>query len=80
MLRLLAGKKDQGKDLAGKSTLNRLELGTGRASRYKKINFWRDAVDELLVDLCVESFQDATRKAASFMVTTVTTAICRCTS
>lgn len=59
MLRLLAGKKDQGKDLAGKSTLNRLELGTGRASRYKKINFWRDAVDELLVDLFVESFQEA---------------------
>ena len=56
MLRLMAGKKDQDKDLAGKSTLNRLELGTGTASRYKKINFWREAVDELLLDLFVESF------------------------
>ena len=36
MLRLMAGKKDQDKDLAGKSTLNRLELGTGTASRYKE--------------------------------------------
>jgi hypothetical protein len=56
MLRLMAGKKDQDKDLAGKSTLNRLELGTGTASRYKKINFWREAVDDLLLDLFVESF------------------------
>lgn len=56
MLRLMAGKKDQDKDLAGKSTLNRLEWGTGTASRYKRINFWREAVDELLPDLFVESF------------------------
>jgi len=59
MLRLMAGKKNQDKDLAGKSTLNRLELGTGTASRYKKINFWRDAVDQLLLDLFVESFPQA---------------------
>ena len=59
MLRLLVGKKDQNKDLAGKSTLNRLELGTGQASRYKKINFWRDSMDELLTELFVESFQKA---------------------
>lgn len=56
MLRLMAGKKDQEQDLAGKSTLNRLELGTGTASRYKKINYWSGAVDELLVNLFVESF------------------------
>lgn len=56
MLRLMAGKKDQDRDLAGKSTLNRLELGTGTANRYKKINFWREAVDDLLLDLFVESF------------------------
>ena len=57
MLRLMAGKKDQEKALAGKSTLNRLELGTGMASRYKKINFRREALDELLLDLFIESFQ-----------------------
>jgi hypothetical protein len=57
MLRLVAGKKDQEQDLAGKSTLNRLELGTGVASRYKKINFRREALDELLLELFIESFQ-----------------------
>jgi hypothetical protein len=41
--------------LAGKSTLNRMELGTGTPSRYKKITFWRDSVDELLVDLFLEA-------------------------
>jgi len=59
MLRLMAGKKDQQEDLAGKSTLNRLELGTGSASRYKKINYWRDSIDELLLDLFVEGFATA---------------------
>ena len=49
MLRLLTGKKDQGEDLAGKSTLNRLELSTGQTSRYKKIHYWRDSIDELLL-------------------------------
>jgi hypothetical protein len=57
MLRLVAGKKDQEQGLAGKSTLNRLELGTGVASRYKKINFRREALDELLLELFIESFQ-----------------------
>jgi len=56
MLRLLAGKKDQQEDLAGKSTLNRLELSTGMTSRYKKVHCWREALDELLLDLFVESF------------------------
>ena len=56
MLRLLTGKKDQGEDLAGKSTLNRLELSTGQTSRYKKIHYWRDSIDELLLELFVESF------------------------
>jgi hypothetical protein len=30
--------------LAGKSTLNRMELGTGINDRYKKITFWKEAV------------------------------------
>jgi hypothetical protein len=46
---ILAGKEDLAEPLAGKSTLNRMELGTGINSRYKKITFWKEAVDELLV-------------------------------
>lgn len=44
--------------LAGKSTLNRLELGAaavGSGERYKKITVDHAAVDRLLVDLFVES-------------------------
>jgi len=41
--------------LAGKSTLNRLEL-TGRSSRYHKIGYSAEAIDRLLVDLYVESW------------------------
>ena len=45
--------------LAGKSTLNRLELGSGAPDRYKKITFWKDAVDELLVQVFLESYESA---------------------
>lgn len=56
LLGVLAGKAEPGTDLlAGKSTLNRMELGTGTPSRYKKITFWRDSVDELLVDIFLEA-------------------------
>src|ERR1017187_9428718 len=48
---ILAGKEDLAEPLAGKSTLNRMELGTGVNDRYKKITFWKEAVDELLVRL-----------------------------
>lgn len=54
--------EDKGKALAGKSTLNRLELTPGDAnekSRYKKIVADRGAMDELLVDLFVESYESA---------------------
>ncbi len=55
-LGVMAGKAEPGTDrLAGKSTLNRMELGTGTPSRYKKITFWRDCVDELLVDVFLEA-------------------------
>jgi hypothetical protein len=40
--------------LAGKSTLNRLELA-GRSSRYHKISYSPDAIDRLLADLFIES-------------------------
>lgn len=62
MLRLAAGKKDQRKDLAGKSTLNRLELSTGMPSRYQKVHYWREALDDLLLELFVESFARAPRE------------------
>jgi hypothetical protein len=56
LLGLLAGKTEPGEDvLAGKSTLNRMELGDGTPDRYKKITFWRDAIDDLLVDVFVEA-------------------------
>jgi len=56
---ILAGKEDLTEPLAGKSTLNRMELGTGINSRYKKITFWKEAVDELLVNAFIESHQEA---------------------
>jgi Transposase DDE domain group 1 len=56
LLGAMAGKSEPGTNLlAGKSTLNRMELGTGTPSRYKKITFWRDSVDELLVDVFLEA-------------------------
>ena len=60
LLRVLAGKADVDESpLAGKSTLNRLELSDGTPSRYKKITFWKDAIDELLVKVFVESYASA---------------------
>lgn len=70
LLALLSGKhdllgeqrvrsQDRGKALAGKSTLNRLELTPGDASarsRYKKIVARPAAMDDLFVDCFLESF------------------------
>jgi hypothetical protein len=56
---ILAGREQLDEPLAGKSTLNRLELGTGINDRYKKITFWKEAVDELLVNVFVEAHQSA---------------------
>jgi hypothetical protein len=56
LLQVLADKAAPGQQaLAGKSTLNRLELGDGTPHRYKKITFWRDAIDDLLVDVFLEA-------------------------
>jgi hypothetical protein len=55
VLKLLAGQADMDQPLAGKSTLNRLELGTGTNTRYKKITFWKQSIDELLVNVFVEA-------------------------
>lgn len=58
LLGVLSGKKNLQAPLAGKSTLNRLELtpeGDGRQQRYHKIRYSPRAIDELLVSL----FQEA---------------------
>jgi hypothetical protein len=55
---ILAGREALDEPLAGKSTLNRMELGTGINDRYKKITFWKDAIDELLVKVFLEAHQN----------------------
>jgi hypothetical protein len=52
---ILAGRKELDEPLAGKSTLNRMELGAGTPDRYKKITYWKDSIDELLVKVYTES-------------------------
>jgi hypothetical protein len=56
---VLAGRADAQTTLAGKSTLNRLELGAGTKDRYKKITFWKEAIDELLVKIFLEAHEHA---------------------
>ena len=56
---ILAGREELERPLAGKSTLNRMELGAGETDRYKKITFWKEAVDELLVKVLLESYVKA---------------------
>ncbi len=56
---VLAGREEAGEALAGKSTLNRMELGTGAQDRYKKITFWKEAMDELMVKVFLESYDQA---------------------
>jgi hypothetical protein len=54
--------QDQGKATAGKSTLNRLELTPENAnanSRYKKIVAKTDKIDDLMVELFIESYPRA---------------------
>jgi hypothetical protein len=54
LIGVLSGKRELGQPLAGKSTLNRLEL-IGRTKRYHKISYSSEALDQLLVDLYLES-------------------------
>jgi hypothetical protein len=63
LLQVLAGKAEPGQEaLAGKSTLNRMELGNGAPDRYKKITFWRDAIDDLLVEVFLEAHTAAPKQ------------------
>jgi len=51
--------RDKGKALAGKSTLNRLELtpvGANKNSRYKKITVNHPSVDDLFIEVFLESY------------------------
>jgi hypothetical protein len=58
LLALLSGKRELDEPLAGKSTLNRLEL-SGRSKRYHKISYSADALDRLLCNLFLESHTSA---------------------
>lgn len=51
--------QDRGKPLAGKSTLNRLEWGTVKQDRYRKISLDTEAVDRFFVDVFLASHQKA---------------------
>jgi hypothetical protein len=51
---LLTGQRELDEPLAGKSTLNRLELA-GKSARYHKIGYSAEALDRLLTDLYLES-------------------------
>jgi hypothetical protein len=58
LLGLLAGKRALDEPLAGKSTLNRLELtpaGSPATERYHKIGYSAEALDTLLVDVFLEA-------------------------
>jgi len=62
LLGVLAGKREITEPLAGKSTLNRMELapaGEPLAERYHKIRYWAEACDELLVDIFLEAHERA---------------------
>jgi len=58
LLALLSGKSELDKPLAGKSTLNRLEL-VGRSGRYHKISYSAESLDRLLGELFLESHRSA---------------------
>lgn len=71
MMGLLAERKDTSRALAGKSTLNRLELGSGCGDdRYKKIVADQDAIDRFLVNVFVQSFDEAPERVVLDVDTT----------
>ena len=65
LLGMLVGRRDPDAPLAGKSTLNRLELtpsGSPLSERYHKISYSAEALDALLVDLFLEAHARAPRE------------------
>jgi len=60
LLAVVAGKCEVGQEaLAGKSTLNRLELSRGSSSRYHKIHYQGPAIDQLLLAVFIEAHRRA---------------------
>jgi hypothetical protein len=65
LLALLAGKHDLTAPLAGKSTLNRMELapaGSPRTERYHRITYSAEALDALLVQIFLEAHRSPPRE------------------
>ncbi len=58
LMAVLAGRRKLEEPLAGKSTLNRLEL-PGGSGRYHKIDYAPEKIDRLLCDLFIESHAEA---------------------
>src|ERR1019366_6996097 len=56
--------------LAGKSTLNRLELGGEKPSRYKKIHCRQEALDDLLIQVFLEAHAEAPQQIVLDLDTT----------
>jgi hypothetical protein len=71
LLAVLSGKPQAGrKPLAGKSTLNRLELGGEEPSRYKKIQYRQEAIDELMAQIFLEAHSPAPERIVLDLDTT----------
>ncbi|HVZ84525.1 MAG TPA: IS1380 family transposase [Terracidiphilus sp.] len=51
--------RDRGNALAGKSTLNRLEQAAQHSERYCKIEYSREAIDELMIEVFLEAHPEA---------------------
>ncbi len=65
LLAVLAGKRELGEPLAGKSTLNRLELTPGGSpftERYHRISYSAEALDRLLVEIFLEAQEKPPRR------------------
>jgi hypothetical protein len=61
LLAVVAGQREMGEPLAGKSTLNRLELtptGSPLQERYHKITYSAEALDALLVEIFLEAHRE----------------------
>jgi Transposase DDE domain group 1 len=71
-LMLLAGSTDAESRLAGKSTLNRLELSAqaGEEDRYKKVHYDGEAIDAVLVDVFLEAHRELPQEIVMDLDTT----------
>jgi Transposase DDE domain group 1 len=72
LLMLLAGSTDAQSPLAGKSTLNRLELAgeVGEEDRYKKVHYDADAIDRVLVDVFLQAHAEPPQEIVMDLDTT----------